>query len=308
VTEIRVEAPRDASLARLLREVRRIEAEGARLVASQLAGPWRSRFRGSGLEFEEVREYVAGDDPRAVDWNVTARLGRPHVKEFVDERERSLLFVLDTSRSMDAAFGPWSARAAAARVIAALALAAVDHHDRVGLAAGAERVDHFVRPQTGDVVALRLVRDALALPAQAQRCDLARLLGAATDALPPGSLVIVLSDFHSDGWRTAAGRCAMRHELVGVRFEETLPPARVGLVRLRDPEGGEDALLDLGDARVRAAIEERLADARLAARKSMTVAGGELLAVTLPPTADVAPIHRALLRFFYGRRERLLRR
>lgn len=308
MTATTVEAPRDEALARLLRAVRRIEAEGARLVASQLAGPWRSRFRGSGLEFEEVREYVAGDDPRAVDWNVTARLGRPHVKEFVDERERSLLFVLDTSRSMEASLGPWNGRAAAARVIAALALAAVDHHDRVGLAAGAARVDHFVRPQTGDVVALRLVRDALALPSQPQRCDLARLLGAATDAVPTGSLVLLLSDFHGDDWRAAAGRCALRHELVGVRFEEALPPARVGLVRLRDPEGGATTLLDLGDRRVRAALEERLADARLAARRTMTLAGGELLDVTLPPTADVAPIHRALLRFFFGRRERLLRR
>lgn len=139
---------RAVPLAELLEEVRRIEAQSTRLVAGIMAGGYSSVFRGSGIEFQQIREYAEGDDPRSVDWNVTARIGRPFVKEFVEERERTLLFVLDLSASMSGGFGHWSARQMAARICACLALAAIESDDRVGLVAFSDGIDRFTPPQS----------------------------------------------------------------------------------------------------------------------------------------------------------------
>src|SRR5512143_2771425 len=124
-------AEQDAELADLLEEVRRIDVQSRRLVTDVMAGGYVSVFRGAGLEVEEVREYVEGDDPRAIDWNVTARAGRPFVKTYVSERQLTVLFLLDLSASMTGGFGPWSARQTAARVCACLALSATRNGDRV---------------------------------------------------------------------------------------------------------------------------------------------------------------------------------
>jgi uncharacterized protein (DUF58 family) len=159
------ERPRE--LAELLKEVRRVTVLSDRLVDGALAGNYSSVFRGAGIEFDEVREYVEGDDPRAIDWGVTARIGRPFVKKYVDERELTVVFVLDLSPSMEAGFGPLSARRMAARVAACLALSAVRNHDRVGLVAFGDTIERYVPPATGRAHALRVVRDCLALPASA---------------------------------------------------------------------------------------------------------------------------------------------
>ena len=155
----------DVELAALLKEVRRIGVQSSRLVDGVMAGSYSSVFRGQGLEFEEVREYVEGDDPRAVDWNVTARIGRPYVKTYVDERDLTVLFLLDLSASMTGGFGVWSARETAARVSACLAFSAIRNGDRVGLVAFSDRVETYVPPRKGVRHALRIVRDCLSLPA-----------------------------------------------------------------------------------------------------------------------------------------------
>ena len=163
----------DAELAELLAEVRRIEVQAKRLVASVMAGGYQSVFRGSGIEFDEVREYVEGDDPRAVDWNVTARVGRPFVKTFVDERELTVLFLADLSASMSTGFGYWSPRQMAARVCACMALSAVANNDRVGMIGFSGGVDEYVPARKGRGHALRVVRDCLALRGLSEVSDLA---------------------------------------------------------------------------------------------------------------------------------------
>ncbi|MSR47174.1 MAG: DUF58 domain-containing protein [Planctomycetes bacterium] len=303
-----VAATRDPTLAALLREVRRIEAESARLVMSLQAGAWASRFRGAGIEFDEVREYVAGDDPRAIDWNVTARHGRPFVKRYVDERERTVAFLLDLSASMSTSFGGFTPRQAAARVVAPLALAACADHDQVALFAGGARVEHVVAPLAGAHAALRLVRDVLALPPARGRADLVPLLDLATRALPGGSIVVLLSDFHADGWRAAALRCAARHDLVGVGLAaDALPPPTAGLVRLRDPESGGEQLFDARDPRVRVAVAARIAEVRERTRRDLRRAGAEFLELPLATRADPAALQRSLARFFFGRAARRAR-
>ena len=130
-----------SELSELLKEVRRIEAQSNQLVTSVMAGGYSSVFHGSGIEFAEVREYVDGDDPRSVDWNVTARVGRPFIKEYVEERERMLVFLLDLSASMSGGFGLFSPRQMAARICACLALSANSNDDGVGLIAFSRGVD-----------------------------------------------------------------------------------------------------------------------------------------------------------------------
>ena len=177
----------ERELAQVLAEVRRIEAYSKRLVSGVMAGLYSSVFRGTGIEFDEVREYETGDDPRSVDWAVTARVGRPFVKRFVDERQRAVVFVLDLSASMNGGIGPWSARGAAARIIGSLGLAAVASNDLVGLIACGERVERVVPLRKNVRHALRLVRDALVLRAEGDRTDLSPGLEAVVgrlDAVP----------------------------------------------------------------------------------------------------------------------------
>lgn len=249
-----------AELAEILREVRRIELHSRRLVSDVLAGGYASVFRGSGLEFHEVREYAAGDDPRSIDWNVTARVGRPFVKTYVDERQLTVLFLLDLSASMSGGFGPFSARHTAARVAAALGLSAVKSGDKVGLVAFGAGVEHFVPPRKGNRQALRLVRDCLALEPSASGTNLAPALEFASRAVHGRAVLFVLSDWICAGYGPALARCARRHDVVAVRLAlpELAPPSE-GWLRVRDPESGRQALIDFGSPTVRAAYRTRTA-------------------------------------------------
>ncbi|MDF1701390.1 MAG: DUF58 domain-containing protein, partial [Planctomycetota bacterium] len=231
-----IEQP-DPGLQEILAEVRRIDVQARRLVTGVMAGGYLSVFRGAGIEFASVREYEEGDDPRAVDWNVTARVGRPFVKTYVDERELTMLFVLDLSASMRAGLGAYTPRQAAARVCAFLGLSAARHGDKIGLVAGSAGVDGFVAPRGGRAHALRIVRDCLALPAGADQTDLGALLRFATRAVRRHAIVFVLSDFLGEGWERPLQVCAKRHDVVAVRMRPAeLDLPRAGLLRVRDPE------------------------------------------------------------------------
>ena len=301
-----IEAPPPAEeLAELLDEVRRIEVLGRRLAAGALAGGYASVFRGTGVEFDDVREYAEGDDVRTVDWNVTARVGRPHVKRFVQERELTVLFLLDLSPSMDAGWGPLSARRVAARVAACLALSAVRNHDRSGLIAFGDRIESFVPPGRGPAHALRIVRDMLALHAAKGRSDPAVALEFAARAVRRHAIVFLLSDLLADGWGDAMARCARRHDTVAVRLrtpEEDLP-AR-GLLRVRDPEGGGETLIDAGSPAVRAAWAERIARWRARTADEVRRAGADLLEVPVPRERVRDAVTGPLLRFFRMRERR----
>ena len=148
--------------AEILATARRVTIRSRRAVDSALAGAYRSVFRGQGTEFDEVREFTDGDELRAVDWNVTARLGRPYVKTYIDEREVTLLFVVDRTPSMGTGFGAWNLREAAARVCATLAHSATLSHDRFGFLGFSKGVDEVVRPGYGVGHVMRVVRESLA--------------------------------------------------------------------------------------------------------------------------------------------------
>jgi uncharacterized protein (DUF58 family) len=295
----------EAALAEVLAEVRRIDVQTRRLVTDVMAGGYVSVFRGSGVEFDEVREYVEGDDPRSIDWNVTARVGRPFVKKYVAERERTILFLLDLSASMDGGFGVWSARQAAARVTACLALSATRSGDKVGLVAFGRDVERFVEPRKGLGHALRIVRDVLALPAATGRSDLSSGLSFATRAVHRRAVAFLVSDFLTGCDRRALSACARRHDLIAVRLSSpevfALP---FGLVRLADPETGEETLVDGKSPRARAAWTARVAAHRDAIEDELRRARVDLLEMPIPRTAVRDAVSKPILTFFRMREQR----
>jgi len=306
-----VEEEREVELSELLEEVRRIEAQSKRLVTGQMAGGYSSVFRGSGIEIHEIREYVEGDDPRAVDWNVTARAGRPFVKEYVEERQLTMLFLFDLSASMGGGFGIWSARRMAARVCACLALSANRNDDRVGLIAFSRDVDRFVPPRKGTRHVLRIVRDCLALRGKSPETNLVPALEFASRAVRRHAVLFLVSDFLQPGWGRALSLCANRHDLIAVRMstpELDLPDEDAGLARLRDPETGREHVVDWSSARVRRGYLDRVAGAREETERALRRAGVDLMDVPVPREPDRDAVARPILEFFRMREERGVRR
>jgi uncharacterized protein (DUF58 family) len=290
---------REAELAELLEEVRRIEVQSRRLVTDVMSGGYTSVFRGAGIEFDEVREYVEGDDPRSIDWNVTARMGRPYVKKYVDERELTVLFLLDLSASMTGGFGVWSARQMATRVCACLALSAVRNNDKVGLVAFSDTVDRYVPPDKGIGHALRVVRDCLALPGSSERTDFVPALELASSVVRRHAILFLVSDFLATGWRQALTLCARRHDVIAVRLlPPELAPPEAGLMRVRDPETGREHVIDWRSPRVRSVYEARVDAWRRRTEEELRRAGVDRMDVPLPRVPDKDAVARPILRFF----------
>ena len=249
----------------VLRQVKGIELRTRALVNTLFTGEYRSVFRGQGIEFAEVRAYQQGDEFRAIDWNVSARMGHPFVKSFVEERELTLFLVVDQSGSLQ--FGrPASKAGLAVEVGAVLALAAARHSDRVGALVFADKVEHVIRPAKGRPHALRVIRDLIAFAPRTRGTNLGDALRYASRLLRHRAIVVVLSDFRAAGWEESLAELADRHDVVAVTIDDprevALPDA--GWIELEDAETGGRVLLDTGhDAtrdRVRIASERRLQD------------------------------------------------
>ena len=295
----------ELELAELLEEVRLIDVQARRLVTDVMSGGYSSAFRGSGIEFDHVREYVDGDSPRSIDWNVTARMGRPFIKTYVDERELTVLFLLDLSESMQGGFGLWSARQAAARVCACLALSATRNNDKVGLIAFSDGIEKYVPPAKGVGHTMRIVRDCLALRGGGARTDMRPALNFAADVVRRHAVVFLVSDFLADDWQRSLGLCARRHDVVAVRLltPELVPPG-AGLLRVRDPESGVEQIVDWGDERVRAAFEERARAHRAGTESDLRRMGVDLMDVPISRGRDREMIARPIMRFFRMRQAR----
>ncbi len=293
----------------MLADVRRIELQPGRLVTDVHSGGFRSTFRGAGVEFADVREYVEGDDPRAVDWNVTARFGRPFVKRFVEERERTLVFVLDLGVCMGAGLGAWSLRQAAARFCACLGLMAIANHDAVGLVAGGAAVRRTVLPKKGAAHVLRVLRDCVELPLATVPGDLDVLLARLAARVRRRAVVFVLSDFAGSAALPSLTVCARHHDVVAVRIvpleAHDPPPA---LLRARDPVTGRTEVVDFGAPAVRAAWAARV-DAWTHARAGqLGRAAVDLVDVRVPQRADAGALAKPLAAFFRRRALREVRR
>jgi len=246
----------------VLRQVRRLELRTRRLVDSQFAGDYRSLFKGQGMEFSEVREYQPGDEVRTIDWNVSARLGRPFVKRYVEERELTVMLALDVSGSSQFGTGSRFKSELAAELAAVLALAAVRNNDRIGLLCFSDRVEHAVPPRKGRRHALRVLRDLLTIRPVGRRTDYAIALERLGRLLPHRSVVFVCSDFVGDNLERPLSLLAQRHDVIALTVEDpaevVLPD--VGVARLTDPESGDVVDVDTSDPEVRAWFAAQIAD------------------------------------------------
>jgi uncharacterized protein (DUF58 family) len=245
-----------AAPAELIRKIRRIEITTRRAVQDTLAGGYHSVFKGRGMAFSEVRPYQPGDEIRAIDWNVTARMGEPFVKVFTEERELTALVAVDRSASQEAGFSAKAKAEVCAEIAALLIFSALENGDRAGLLLFTDRIERYVPPRKCRKHGLRLITEALAFQPAVRGTELAAALGHLTTAQRRRAVVFVVSDFLADGYETALAVLARRHDVVPVvvsdPVEEKLPELG-GLWPVIDAESGETVLLDLSDASTRAA-------------------------------------------------------
>jgi uncharacterized protein (DUF58 family) len=250
---------------RVVDKLHRIEIQTRRLSTDALHGGVRSRLRGRGMDFDEVREYTPGDDVRAIDWNATARAGgRPFVKKFREERQLNVVFVVDMSASGDLGAGTSTKREQAVEIACLLALSAIRNDHRISLALFADHVELFVPPARGRAHALRIVRDLLTFEPAGRGTNLTGALRLVRERTRRRSVVIVLSDLLFGGATEAVRQelraLASRHDVVLVRtgdeLDRTLPD--VGLVTLEDAETGEVLEVDTGSREARARLTEAI--------------------------------------------------
>jgi uncharacterized protein (DUF58 family) len=245
----------------ILNRMRQLEIKTRRLVNDSLVGEYHSVFKGRGMDFDEVREYVAGDEVRTIDWNVTARAGRPFVKKYTEERELNILLLVDISASGNFGSGTQSKRELAGEVASLLALSAIRNSDKVGLLLYSDRIEQYIPPKKGRRHVLRIVREILFHTPLGTGTDSVKALEAASQVLHRRAVVFLISDFQSSGdplkvradLRRAMRQTNRRHDLIAVHIEDpreqTLPD--VGVLALEDAESGEIVALDTANPEVR---------------------------------------------------------
>jgi uncharacterized protein (DUF58 family) len=295
----------------ILKQVREIELRTRGLVDAIFGGEYHSVFRGQGMEFAEVRDYQLGDDIRHIDWNVTARMAHPYVKKHVEERELTVLLMVDLSGSEQFGTRTRFKAEAAAEVAAVLALSAVRNNDRVGLIIFTDRVEHVVPPKKGRRHVLRLIRDVLAWVPDGRGTDIAAALDYAARLLSHRGIIFVMSDFipsadtrPTESWEKTLRTVARRHDVVGVSItdvaDNVLPDA--GLLVLRDPETGLEVAVDTGRPAMRGDFERAVETEQAEVRRLFRRLGVDEIEVRTDTSAV-----RPLLEFF-KRRERKLKR
>ena len=254
----------------MLARIRRLQIRARRLVRLLFLGEYHSVFRGRGLEFSEVREYEPGDEVRLIDWNVTARMGVPYIKKYVEERELILYLLVDVSPSSGFSSTPATKREMAAEIATLLAFAADANNDKTGLICFTDRIELYIPPRRGMQHILRMAREILYLDPKGKGTN----LGVATDLLmrltKRPSVAFMLSDFHAGGFESSLRLAAKKHDLTAISLTDPreLDLPRAGLIALRDSETGQRTLIDTEDRRQREAYATASAE-RVAARRRL---------------------------------------
>ena len=290
----------------LFQKIRRIEITTARLVTDVFAGQYKSVFRGRGMEFDEVREYQFGDDVRTIDWNVTARTGKPHVKKYVEERELTVMLLVDGSRSCRFASVNALKAKLAAEIAAVLAFSAIRNNDKVGLIFFTDTIEKFIPPRKGTRHVLRLIREVLYFQPQNQKTDILQALEYLSQVTTRKTVAFLLSDFFSqdsssDFLKRAMAIANKRHDLIAITLNDPLESAlpNCGLLELEDAENGQVTLVDTADRRVRENYRKQSAG-RLEQRSRLFRSIG----VDHIDISTSRPYTPELVKFFLGRRRR----
>ncbi len=239
--------------AELMKQVRRIRVITNRQVDEFLSGEYHSVFKGQGIEFDEVREYVSGDDVRSIDWNVTARMGHPFVKRFCEERELTIVFMVDVSGSQRFGSEKKSKIEAAAELTCLLALSAIKNQDKVGLVLFSDRIDKFIPPRKGRKAAMRLVREVLAAEATTHRTDIGAAFRFLNKVQKRKAVVFLISDFMDAGYDKQLRIVSQKHDLIccPVADPREITIVNSGLIEIEDPETGELCLIDTASSAFR---------------------------------------------------------
>jgi len=237
----------------VLKQIRRIQITTSRVATDVFAGRYQSVFKGKGMEFHEVREYLPGDDIRSIDWNVTARTGHPYVKKFVEERELTVMLLLDASRSCRFGSVRRLKSNLAAELCSVLAFSAIQNNDRVGLIVFTDRIEKFVPPRKGLRHVLRVVREALYYKPEGRGTDIAGALEYLNKVTRRSAITFVISDFFDKDFKKILSVSNKRHDIVAVTItdprETDLP--EIGIINLHDAETGKAFAVDTGEARFR---------------------------------------------------------
>src|SRR5687767_366020 len=285
----------------ILRQVKLLELRTRGLVNSLFAGEYRSVFKGQGMEFAEVREYQPGDEVRIIDWNVTARMRRPFVKRYIEERELTVMLAVDLSGSERFGTRQRFKSELASELSAVLAMSAIRNNDRVGTLLFTDEVEHVVPPRKGRKHALRLIRDLLVFHPKGRGTDIAGATDYMNKMLPSKTIIFLVSDLMAPNIERPLKLLAQRHDVIAVTVEDPsehdLPD--VGLARLVDPETGDTIDVDTSDPRVRDAYARQVAQER-EQRKHLL----RRLAIDEVPVRTDGSIVEPLFRFFRQRETR----
>ncbi len=296
----------------ILKKVRQIEVQTSRLVNDSLAGSYHSVFKGRGMNFDEVREYVPGDDIRSIDWNVTARTGLPHIKKFVEERELTIILMIDISGSGEFGSHSGSKREMMAELGSVLAFSAVRNNDKVGLVLFSDFIELYIPPKKGRTHILRVIREILFFQPERKETDLKIPLDFINRVCKRKSVAFLISDFCLPGnFRTSLSELQpklqisnRRHDLISIVItdprERELPD--VGWLTLEDGENGEQIELNTSDPAIRKDYAEKAAERQRVLHHAIRAAGVDLLDLSTG-----TPYLPALLSFF-GARSRRMRR
>jgi uncharacterized protein (DUF58 family) len=285
----------------ILRQVKLLELRTRGLVNSLFTGEYRSVFKGQGMEFSEVREYQPGDEVRSIDWNVTARMRKPYVKRYIEERELTVMLVVDLSGSERFGTRKRFKSELASELAAVLAMSAIRNNDRVGAVLFTDRIEHVVPPRKGRRHALRLMRDLLAFEPVGTGTDIAAAVDYAGKMLVHKAIIFLVSDFQEEELEQPLKLLAQRHDVVAVTVddpsEHELPD--LGLARFVDPETGRTLDVDTSDPAVRARFAEAVAE-EITTRKRLL----RRLAIDEIPLHTDGGVVDPLIKFFRTRETR----
>ncbi|WP_338864295.1 DUF58 domain-containing protein [Myxococcus stipitatus] len=253
----------------LIRRIRKLEIRTRKVVSDMLAGQYHSVFKGRGMAFSEVRQYQPGDEIRIIDWNVTARMNEAYVKVFTEERELTVMLLVDVSASKEFGSRERTKAEIAAEVAAQIAFSAIANNDRVGLILFSDRVEKVVPPRKGRTHVLRLVSDILTFQPVGKGTDLSAGLTYLTQVSKRKAVTFLVSDFQAQGFEKPLRLVGRKHDLVPVVVEDPLEEAfpRLGLVEMEDPETGDRFVVDTSDPGVRGRFARAMQAARDERRK-----------------------------------------
>ncbi len=293
----------------LAHKIRYIQIVTSRVVNNVLAGEYSSVFKGRGMEFDEVREYQPGDEIRTIDWNVTARTGRPFVKRYTEERELSVLFVVDISASGGIGSTGRTKSEVAAEICSLLAFSAIKNNDKVGLLLFSEGIELFIPPKKGTSHVLRIIREVLYYKPRGRGTDIAQALEYTGRVMRRQGVIFLISDFLAPDFSRPLGLLARRHDMIAVSVNDQreleLPP--LGLITLTDAETGARMLVDTSDSQFRKQYARQTAARRQALDRLFSSRAVDHIPLVLRPAGQVkggVQYVDELVRFFKSRESR----